>query len=173
MDVIRKAFHVLFKALEWFAIVCMVVLTVIVFTDVVMRYIFKQGFSWSQEIAALMMVWFSLVGMAIGVLEKIHISIELFTAKLSPKALSVLDSVNHLLIAAFGGLMVWFGVKIMMMTKLSTMPATKLPSSVLYVILPLSGILILLNGLLVAAKQDRKIVGQLDAAGAGEETHHD
>ena len=173
MDILRKVFRLLFKALEWFAILCMVVLTAIVFTDVVMRYIFQQGFSWSQEIATLMMVWFSLVGMAIGVLEKIHISIELFTAKLPAKALSILDSVNHLLIAAFGGLMVWFGVKIMMMTKLSTMPATKLPSSVLYVILPLSGILILLNGLLVAAKQDRKIVGQLDAAGAGEETHHD
>lgn len=167
MDAVRKAFRVLFKALEAFAMICMVVLTVIVFTDVVMRYIFKQGFSWSQEVATLMMVWFSLVGMAIGVLEKIHISIEMFTAKLSPRALSVLDSVNHVLIAAFGGLMVWFGVKIMIMTKLSTMPATKLPSSVLYVILPLAGMLVLLNGLLAAAKQDKKIF-QNDAAGEGE-----
>lgn len=84
MNMVRKAFRTLFKGLEGFAMVCMVVLTAIVFTDVVMRYMFKQGFSWSQEVATLMMVWFSLVGMAIGVLEKIHISIEMFTAKLSP-----------------------------------------------------------------------------------------
>ena len=43
------------------------------------------------------------------------------------------------------------------MTKLSTMPATKLPSAVLYIILPLSGILVLLNAVLVAARQNTRI----------------
>ena len=157
MNYLRKLCRIVFKALEWFAIICMVVLTCIVFADVILRYIFKQGFAWTQEIATLMLVWFSLIGMAIGVLEKIHISIEMFTAKLPAKAISVLDSINHLLIAVFGGLMIYFGTLIMNMTKMSTMPATKMPSAVLYVILPLSGILVLLNSVLVAAKQDSKI----------------
>lgn len=151
---IRTGFRFLFKALEWFAIICMSVLTVIVFMDVVMRYIFHQGFSWSQEVSTIMMVWFSLIGMAIGIYEKIHISIEMFTSKWSAKALGVLETINHLLIAGFGGLMVYYGIQIMTITKLSTLPATKLPSSVLYVILPLSGILVFLNGLLIAAKKD-------------------
>lgn len=157
MNFFRKLCRVVFKALEWFAMICMVVLTCIVFTDVILRYIFKQGFAWTQEIATLMLVWFSLIGMAIGVLEKIHISIEMFTAKLPAKVIGVLESINHILIAAFGGLMVYFGGLIMNMTKMSTMPATKMPSAVLYVILPLSGILVLLNAVLVAAKQDTKI----------------
>lgn len=171
MEFFRKLCRVLFKALEWFAMICMVVLTVIVFADVIMRYIFKQGFAWSQEVATLMMVWFSLIGMAIGVLEKIHISIEMFTAKLSPRALSVLESIDHLLIAAFGGLMVYFGIQIMVMTKLSTMPATKLPTSVLYVILPLSGILVVLNAILVAAKQDRKIFPETNSPEKEDASH--
>ena len=157
MSFLRKACRFLFKALEWFAMICMVCLTVIVFTDVILRYIFKRGFAWTQEIATLMLVWFSLIGMAIGVLEKIHISIEMFTSKLPDKALSVLESINHLLIAVFGGCMVYFGLIIMNMTKMSTLPATKMPSSVLYVILPLSGLLVLVNAILVAAKQDKKL----------------
>jgi len=157
MNFLRKLCRIVFKALEWFAMICMVILTCIVFTDVILRYIFKQGFAWTQEIATLMLVWFSLIGMAIGVLEKIHISIEMFTAKLPAKVISLLESLNHLLIAAFGGLMVYFGALIMNMTKMSTMPATKMPSAVLYIILPLSGILVLLNAVLVAAKQDTKI----------------
>ena len=157
MELFHKVCRLIFKGLEWFAMICMVILTCIVFTDVVLRYVFKQGFSWTQEISTLMLVWFSLIGMGIGVLEKIHINIEMFTAKLSRKALSVLESINYLLIAAFGGLMVYYGALIMHMTKMSTMPATKLPSSVLYIILPLSGILVLLNAILVAAKQDQKI----------------
>ena len=76
MRILQKASRFLFKALEWFAIICMVVLTVIVFTDVILRYIFKQGFPWTQEVATLMLVWFSLIGMAIGVLERIHISMK-------------------------------------------------------------------------------------------------
>ncbi len=167
MDFLRKTCRVLFKALEWFAIICMVIMTIIVFTDVVLRYIFKQGFAWTQEIATLMLVWFSLIGMAIGVLEKIHISIEMFTAKLPEKAISVLETINHILIAVFGGAMVYYGLLIMNMTKMSTMPATKMPSAVLYVILPLSGILVLLNAILVAAKQEKKIFA--DQNGAGEE----
>ena len=172
MKHIRKGFLALFKTLEAFAMVCMVILTVIVFVDVVMRYIFKQGFSWSQEVATLMMVWFSLIGMAIGVLEKIHISIELFTSKLPAKALGVLESINHLLIAGFGGYMVYYGLRIMNVTKMSTLPATKLPSAVLYSILPVAGVLVLLNGILVAAKQDQKIFHDTEITMDNEEDHH-
>lgn len=157
MKFVWKACRLLFKALEWFAMICMVVLTVIVFLDVVLRYIFNQGFAWTQEMATLMLAWFSFIGMAIGVLEKIHINIEMFTAKLPAKAISVLDSVDHILIAAFGGAMVYYGVKIMDVTKSSTMPATKLPSAVLYIILPLSGLLVLINALLVAAKKEKMV----------------
>mgnify|MGYP003311250293 CR=1 FL=1 len=168
MDFLRKMCRIVFKGLEWFAMICMVILTCIVFADVILRYIFKQGFSWTQEIATLMLVWCSLIGMAIGVLEKIHISIEMFTAKLPAKAISALDSINHILMAVFGGLMVYFGVLIMNMTKMSTMPATKMPSAVLYIILPLSGLLVLINALLVAAKQDQKIFNEGELT-AGEE----
>ena len=172
MSFLRKACRILFKALEWFAMICMVCLTIIVFTDVILRYIFKRGFSWTQEIATLMLVWFSLIGMAIGVLEKIHISIEMFTSKLSDKALGVLESINHLLMAAFGGCMVYFGLIIMNMTKSSTLPATKMPSSVLYIILPLSGLLVLVNAILVAAKQDKKLFADENSQ-AGEGVSND
>ena len=135
----------------------MVILTIIVFMDVILRYIFRQGFSWTQEVATLMLVWFSLIGMAIGVLEKIHISIEMFTSKLPEKAIHVLEVIDHILIAVFGGAMVYYGLLIMNMTKNSTLPATKMPSSVLYVILPLSGLLVVINAVLVALGQDKTI----------------
>ena len=169
MAFLRKAFRGLFKALEWFAMICMVVLTVVVFCDVVLRYIFKQGFSWTQEIATLMLVWFSLIGMAIGVLEKIHISIEMFTSHLPEKVISIIESIDHVLIAVFGGVMLYYGIVIMQMTKSSTLPATKMPSAVLYVILPISGLLILLNALLVAAKQEKKI---FEDETSGKENHN-
>ena len=162
----KKAFDIIFHALEWLAMICLVVMTGVVFFDVILRYIFNQGMPWTQEIATLLLVWFSLIGMAIGVGEKIHISIEMFTMKASPKFISVLESINHVLIAVYGVMMIYYGLQIMNVTKNATMPATKLPSAVLYIILPLSGILVFLNALIVAAKKDKKLI-----SGKEEEKH--
>ena len=163
----KKIFQIIFHALEWLAMISLVVMTGVVFFDVILRYIFKQGMPWTQEIATLLLVWFSLIGMAIGVGEKIHISIEMFTMKCSKKVIGILESIDHLLIAAIGVMMLVYGLQIMNVTKNSTMPATKMPSAVLYIILPLSGILVFLNALIVAAKKDKQLLD-----GAGKEDKH-
>ena len=49
------------------------------------------------------------------------------------------------------------------------MPATKLPSAVLYIILPLSGILVFFNALIVALKLDKKMLPGAEDAGKEEE----
>ncbi len=165
----KKIYQFIFHALEWFAMICLVLMTIVVFFDVILRYIFNQGMPWTQEIATLLLVWFSLTGMAIGIAEKIHISIEMFTAKCSPKVISILETINHILIAVFGIMMIWNGIQIMKITRNATMPATKLPSSVLYIILPLSGILVFLNALLVAAKKNKEFTGETDTADNGKE----
>lgn len=158
MKLLKQGFHIFFRLLESFGMLCMVVMTLVVFIDVVLRYIFKAGFSWSQEVATLMMVWFGFVGIAIGVLERLHMSIELFTIKLPKRIIAILERLDYLLIMVFGVMMITYGAQIMGITKNSTMPATKLPSAVLYVILPLSGLLIAINALMVAFGQDRSLL---------------
>ena len=163
----KKIFNIIFHALEWLAMISLVVMTGVVFFDVILRYIFNQGMPWTQEIATLLLVWFSLIGMAIGVGEKIHISIEMFTMKCSKKVIGILETIDHLLIAGIGVMMLVYGLQIMNVTKNSTMPATKMPSAVLYIILPLAGVLVFLNALIVAAKKDKQLIG-----GAGKEDEH-
>lgn len=153
MSVLKKIYSAFSAFLEWFAMCALIAMTIIVFFDVVLRYFFKHGFSWTQEISTLLFVWFSLIGMAIGVKERIHINIEIFTKKLSAKAIRILEGIDHLLITAFGCAMVYYGGVIMKMTSQSTLPATKLPSAVLYLILPLSGALIVLNAIIVTARK--------------------
>jgi len=156
-NMIHKIYNVFASGLEWFAKISLVVMTLIVFVDVVLRYIFKQGFSWTQEVATLLLVWFSLIGMAIGVVERIHISIEMFTSKLSKRAIAFLELLDHILISAFGCAMIYYGIVVMKLTSKSTLPATKLPSAVLYIILPLSGVLIILNAVIVSIRSVRKM----------------
>lgn len=158
MSVLKKGYKYLFTALEWFAMICMVIMVIVVFIEVILRYLFGTGFKWSQEIPTLMMVWFGFIGIAIGVIEKIHISIEFFTMKLPKKITQTMDRANYLIIAIFGGYMIHYGIQIMRLTSKTTLPATKWPSAVLYLILPLSGVLILINGILIAVGLDRKFM---------------
>ena len=168
----KKAFRIIFHALEWLAMISLVIMTIVVFIDVILRYLFKQGMPWTQEVATLLLVWFSLIGTAIGVGERLHISIEMFTSKASPKVLSVLETINYVLIAAYGAMMIYYGLTIMNVTKNSTMPATKLPSAVLYIILPLSGLLVFLNALIVAIKKDKELMGDGSKNADGKEEKH-
>lgn len=154
MNAIKKIFAVCFKVFELLAVACMIVMVVVVFIEVIKRYFFATGYRWSQEISTLMMVWFGFAGIAIDVLEKRHMSIELFTMKLPPNALSILERFNYLIITVFGICMVYYGIIIMNFTKLSTLPATKWPSSTLYFILPLTGVFIALNGLILFFGKD-------------------
>jgi TRAP-type C4-dicarboxylate transport system permease small subunit len=171
MAVFKKVFLWFFRLLENLAAVFIVIMVLVVFFDVLQRNLIHRSMSWTQEIASLMMVWFGFIGIAIGALERIHISIEIFTMKLPPKVIEGIVRAGYLIIAFFGGLMVRYGVGIMEATRNTTMPATQWPSSVLYIILPVSGILIILNSFFVVFGLDTVILASLKA-GTGKERNN-
>ena len=72
---------------EVIAGVCVVVMTVLVFFQVVMRYVFHKPTSWSDEIAIYAMVWSVYLSMSWAVRERAHIRvmnlINLFPGKMA------------------------------------------------------------------------------------------
>ncbi|HIQ14117.1 MAG TPA: TRAP transporter small permease [Leucothrix sp.] len=62
----------------------LVVMTLLVFLDVVMRFGFNAGISWSQEVTLYMMAWFVLFGASYGVKVGAHIGVDSFV-KIFPK----------------------------------------------------------------------------------------
>jgi TRAP-type C4-dicarboxylate transport system permease small subunit len=161
MAFLKKLFFLFFRALENLATFFMVIMVLVVFFNVLQRNFLKSSLKWSDEISTLMMVWFGFLGIAIGILERIHISIEVFTMKFPKKAIDIITRAGYILIAIFGFLMVRYGIQIMSVTKNSTMPATQWPSSVLYVMLPLSGVLVIINSILVVFNLDKAVLKEL------------
>jgi TRAP-type C4-dicarboxylate transport system permease small subunit len=158
---LKKSFLLFFRLLENLAGFFMVVMVLIVFLQVVLRNVFRYGLPWTDEIATLMMVWFGFLGISIGVLERIHMSIEVFTMRFPEKIVDKIIRGGYILVALFGCLMLWYGIQIMRVTQNSTMPATQWPSSVLYIVLPLSGVLVALNSILVVFNLDKTIISLL------------
>lgn len=133
---------------EWAGSLMLVAMVIIVFGQVVTRYFFKYTAPWSEEVALLLMVWFGFLGMALGVADKVHLNIDIATEWMPAAAKRVLNGFARLVVFAMGLFMTWEGWKLVQVTHQSTMAGTKLPSSVLYFVIPLSGALMMLHTVL-------------------------
>ena len=92
------------RAEEVIAGVCVVVMAILVFFQVVMRYVFNAPTSWSDEIAVYGMVWSVYISSSWAVRERAHIRvmnlINLFPGRIA-LGLSVLSDLVWFLFAVF------------------------------------------------------------------------
>ncbi len=80
--------NIINKFEESFLSLLLVGMTMLVFSEVVLRFGFNTGISWSQEVTLYMMAWFVLFGASYGVKVGAHIGVDSFV-KLFPKKMRV------------------------------------------------------------------------------------
>lgn len=73
---------------ETFLSLLLVCMTLLVFSEVVLRFGFNTGIDWSQEVTLYMMAWFVLFGASYGVKVGAHIGVDSFV-KMFPKKMRV------------------------------------------------------------------------------------
>ncbi len=71
---------------EGFLSILLLVMTLLVFSEVVLRFGFNTGIDWSQEVTLYSMAWFVLFGASYGVKVGAHIGVDSFV-KLFPKTI--------------------------------------------------------------------------------------
>lgn len=145
---IVKFVNGIYISFVYFAMLLLISITLITATNVFMRFVMNSGIFWAEEVTKILVVWFTYIAMAIGVKQGLHISLHLFSKdlpKVVGRILSILKDLITILIAI---VMIYFGIKLIGFTSRSIMPATEWPSSILYMILPFSGILIIAESLM-------------------------
>lgn len=73
-----------FRALEWIIGLCLAIMVVLVFGNVVMRYVFNSGIAVSEELARLGFVWLIFLGAIVALRERSHIGIDMLVTRLPP-----------------------------------------------------------------------------------------
>jgi TRAP-type C4-dicarboxylate transport system permease small subunit len=137
--------HILLINLSMIMIVAMLLL---VFANVVLRYVFNSGIFWSEEIALVLEVWFIFLSLGLGVKHRLHISINVLKRESVPLWLNkALDSLSDVIYLIVGFIMIVYGAKLVQFTMRSIMPATKWPAGILYLVLPLAGFVVIVEAL--------------------------
>jgi TRAP-type C4-dicarboxylate transport system permease small subunit len=90
------------------------------------------NFFWVEETGEFTLAWLTMLGAGIGIAERAHFTLHVLTHHFPQRAQRAIHVVSHLLIAVFGALAAWFGVKLAMTNSLLTSPALELNMAWLY-----------------------------------------
>lgn len=82
---------------EWLMALALVVMLVLVFGNVVLRYGFGSGIAWTEELSRLMFVWLIFLGAILALRRHAHLGVELVQARLPGWARRSCAVVSHLL----------------------------------------------------------------------------
>lgn len=124
--------------------VSLLVLVAVTFLQVVFRFFFT-ALTWSEELSSFLLVWVSLLGMAVGFKRSSHIAVTFLLEQLGPSVRKWVQLFIALLSLGFFGIVVYFGW-VMMDTEASQVtPAMGLSMRWIYLMYPVTGAVTLLH----------------------------
>lgn len=145
-----QAFERYFLAANrWALILLLAAMSVIIFTNVVLRYTTSQSLEWAEEVSRHMMIWLTFLGAGPVLRYGGHIAVENLQDALPRPAAVALRIVVAGLLFAFFGFMVWYGWLYMQRTLFQLTPVTQIPFAYIYSAMAIGGLLLIVHFLLM------------------------
>ena len=98
------------------------------------------NFTWVEEVGEIMLAWLTLVGAAIGVRERSHFTLHVL--HFTPRGQVVVDRIHHVLIAIFGAIAAWYGVRLCILNHTLVTPGLEINLALLYASVVVGGALL-------------------------------
>lgn len=140
MEFIQKIFEGFHRLIVTLAKILLVVMVIVISINVFMRYVLNSGLRWSEEIALVLVVWFTFISMAMGVKNHLHIHLNLLPTNLPPKLDKLLLKFENVLMLFCGIVFLIYGTILTQFTMKSILPGTGLPAGIMYIIMPIAAI---------------------------------
>ncbi len=99
------------KIEKFVACVAVSIMAVLVFVNVIARYVFGDSLAVSDELSTYLFVLMSFMGTAIAARRKAHLGLSIVTDRVSPRARMIINEVMYAISALFCLLIVIFGVQ--------------------------------------------------------------
>lgn len=145
------------KATEIVIIFLFAVLVAVVFYQVAARYVFNDPPSWTEELARYCQVWIILLTSSICIRKGSHLAVDYFGHRLGVGVKRKINIVMSTLIALYILIVTFFGWKLMVVGQYQVSPALQIKMSLVYIIFPLSGVLMLLEAIIKTTGLIREI----------------
>lgn len=141
--VLIDIFQILYKIIYGFARWVLAFVIVIICAQVFCRNVLRTNIRWNQEVAQLLTIWIAFFGIAIGAEKGLHIVVEVFYDRFPKPLQKAVAKVNQMIVLLVGGFFTVYGIRMVVSTMDSRLPVTKWPLSLMYIMIPVSGLLMI------------------------------
>jgi TRAP-type C4-dicarboxylate transport system permease small subunit len=126
-------------------IIFLAAMAVVVFLQVLFRYVLHLPLFWTEEFARYCLVWASLLGAAVALKRGEHIAVTFLLDTFPKKVARVLTIVAQISVIFILSVMVWGGIKLVLVTSAQISPALRIPMAVPYLALPVGAVIMLFH----------------------------
>jgi TRAP-type C4-dicarboxylate transport system permease small subunit len=124
----------------------------VVFSQVVWRFVFNDPFSWSEELARYLQVWLILLASSVCIRKGRHLAVDFATHVLPFRINKILKQIIMVCIMGFTWILIVFSVQMILITIHQITPAMRVPILVVYSAFPVAGICMFMESLIVFLK---------------------
>ncbi len=138
MNALNKILTKSAKALESVMIIALIVMVLVMFMQVVLRYVFATGFAWTEELSRFLMVYMIFIGGAVLAAQDGHISVTILDEVLKGVPRKILKLVQYLLCLLYSGIMAKIGYSTLAIVGRQKSPNMQITMDWIYAIVPVS-----------------------------------
>lgn len=141
---IKKLYDNFANLINYICAFLMAAMFILVFTNVVLRYVFHTGFAWTHEAAQFAFVFVCLFGIVAATRDNGHFTVTFLVDAVPPAAKRVLLLIKNIFILICTVVLIIGSYKISIVTAGTISPALGVPNNIKYWICFVSSILVLL-----------------------------
>lgn len=148
MNTIKKCLNAYDLIEKWFLIIMTAIMVLIIFAQVVTRYVMGEALYWSEELGKFIFVWISWIGVSAGMKNNEHIQVRIVHQALEKKklfktkeSLDIIKDILWLFVSIFVGV---YGIQIVQMQMALGVygASTGLPMWIAYLCIPISAVIV-------------------------------
>lgn len=136
------------------------VTVIVVVLNVILRYLFKGGLYWVEEVATTSFIWSVFIGAAAAYKYKMHIGIDLITKLFSEKLRELISIIIHALMIIINGYITYLSTLFIRQNSLKRTPVLEIPAMYVNLAITIGFGLITIHAILFFIDELRILMGK-------------
>jgi|OpeIllAssembly_1097287.scaffolds.fasta_scaffold458824_2 TRAP-type C4-dicarboxylate transport system permease small subunit len=145
MGSLESANEAISRVTQYVAALLMAAMTILVFLQVLFRYLLNSPLDWSEELASFALVWMALLGACVGLKKDEHPRLDLIISRLPQKTQRLIRILFNLAILSMLVLLAYYSLKLTVSMRLQLTAALQYSVSFVYAVLPVSATIMIIH----------------------------
>jgi TRAP-type C4-dicarboxylate transport system permease small subunit len=137
--------HIVNRIAEIAIVIIISIMAVVVFLEVIFRYVLLLPLFWTEEFARYCLVWSSLLGAGVALKRGEHIAVTFLADRFPQGIRREASLLVHIFITAFLGVIFWGGLCLFIITRHQLSPAMRIPMSWPYMAVSIGSLIMLVH----------------------------